>query len=189
MCLYVQKAHTNNSALGGHRVVPKVANERYCYIVFIIGVFYAQGTYQKNQKKQTFFGMHLLHAHVHKKRLKKSKLYSNTFHLPPSGPFRDHLVLSYWNAPFCVHGRICTNKNTKNLNYITKPFICHLLEHSVTSQIWVFFGMHLLHIHTLRMHVHICAQKNSENQNYIAIPFICHLWDCSVTTQSWVIGP
>ena len=28
----------NNSALGGHRVFPKVANERYCYIFLIFGV-------------------------------------------------------------------------------------------------------------------------------------------------------
>ena len=27
----------NNSALGGHRTLPKVANERYCNIVLIFG--------------------------------------------------------------------------------------------------------------------------------------------------------
>merc|ERR1712030_289893 len=38
----------NNSALGGHRPLPKVANERYCYIFFIFGVGIA-GTGTGNQ--------------------------------------------------------------------------------------------------------------------------------------------
>ena len=47
--------------------------------------------------------MHLLCAcmcmHLHKKR-KKSKLYCNTFHLPPLGLLCDHPELSYWYTPF-----------------------------------------------------------------------------------------
>merc|ERR1711905_81348 len=33
----------NNSALGGHRALPKVGNERYCYIFFIFGVIWGKG--------------------------------------------------------------------------------------------------------------------------------------------------
>ena len=32
----------NNSALGGHRVLPKVANERSCNIVLIFGVIWGE---------------------------------------------------------------------------------------------------------------------------------------------------
>ena len=48
----------NNSALGGHRALPKVANERYCYIFFIFGVGIAgTGAGKKNflKKKMLFF--------------------------------------------------------------------------------------------------------------------------------------
>merc|ERR1712002_623841 len=33
----------DNSALGGHRALPKVANERYCYIFFIFRVIWGEG--------------------------------------------------------------------------------------------------------------------------------------------------
>ena len=37
----------NNSALGGHRALPKVANERYCNIVLIFCIFICtKATYQ-----------------------------------------------------------------------------------------------------------------------------------------------
>merc|ERR1712237_68841 len=46
----------NNSALGGHRVLPKVANERYCYIFFIFGVSIASnGTGNRHRHRQKFF--------------------------------------------------------------------------------------------------------------------------------------
>merc|ERR1712237_223557 len=51
----------NNSALGGHRALPKVANERYCNIVLIFGVGIAgtgTGTskrFLKKKKKMFFF--------------------------------------------------------------------------------------------------------------------------------------
>ena len=43
-----------NSALGGHRALPKVANERYCYIFFIFGVGIA-GTSNWHRRRQKFF--------------------------------------------------------------------------------------------------------------------------------------
>ena len=43
----------NNSALGGHRALPKVANERYCYIFFIFGVGIA-GTGNRYRRRHFF---------------------------------------------------------------------------------------------------------------------------------------
>ena len=190
MCLHAQKAHTNNSAPGGHRAVQKVANERYYYIVFIFSVFLWTRFVPKKKKKQKqfFLGICLLHTHawICTKKRKKSKLYNNTFHLPPSGLLWDHLELSYLNAPFACADTF-TNKNAKNQNYITKPFICHFLECSVTTQSRVFL------VHTFCTYMR-CAcmcmyvHKKNQNQSYIAIPFICHLQDNSDTTQSSVIG-
>ena len=48
----------NNSALGGHRVLPKVANERYCNIVLIFGVGITgtgTGTSKRFLKKKNVF--------------------------------------------------------------------------------------------------------------------------------------
>ena len=46
----------NNSALGGHRALPKVANERYCYIFLIFGVSIAgTGTGNRHWGRQNFF--------------------------------------------------------------------------------------------------------------------------------------
>ena len=46
----------NNSALGGHRALPKVANERYCNIVFILCIFFAHmRSLQKGPTKFFFF--------------------------------------------------------------------------------------------------------------------------------------
>ena len=43
----------NNSALGGHRALPKVANERYCYIFFIFGVGIAgTGNWHRRRQKK-----------------------------------------------------------------------------------------------------------------------------------------
>ena len=48
----------NSSALGGHRVLPKVANERYCNIVLIFGVIWG-GKFGEakggNQKRKMLF--------------------------------------------------------------------------------------------------------------------------------------
>ena len=45
----------NNSALGGHRALPKVANERYCYIFLIFGVGIAgTGTSNQHWRRQKF---------------------------------------------------------------------------------------------------------------------------------------
>merc|ERR1711895_335505 len=44
----------NNSALGGHRAFPRVANERYCYIFFIFGVSIA-GTSNGTSAGKNFF--------------------------------------------------------------------------------------------------------------------------------------
>merc|ERR1712002_1227355 len=45
----------NNSALGGHRALPKVANERYCYIFLIFGVGIAStGTGNRHWCRQKF---------------------------------------------------------------------------------------------------------------------------------------
>ena len=48
-------SNVNNSALGGHRALPKVANERYCYIFFIFGIGIAgTGTGNQHQGRQFF---------------------------------------------------------------------------------------------------------------------------------------
>ena len=44
--------------------------------------------------------MHCTCTTCAQKICKKSKLYYNTFHLPPSGPLCDHLELSYWYVAF-----------------------------------------------------------------------------------------
>ena len=44
-------SNVNNSALGGHRALPKVANERYGYIFFILGVGIA-GTSTGNRHRR-----------------------------------------------------------------------------------------------------------------------------------------
>ena len=83
----------NNSAVGGHRALPKVANERYCNIVLIFCIFCA-------------------HVHMHAAHMccacmlmctnknSKNKNYCNTFYLPPSGMPSYHPELSFfWYAP------------------------------------------------------------------------------------------
>ena len=44
----------NNTALGGHRALPKVANERYCNVVLIFGVIWGSKWQQRQQQKNAF---------------------------------------------------------------------------------------------------------------------------------------
>ena len=46
-------------------------------------------------------------------------------------------TLFFLVAAFHVHAshvHACAQKNAKKLNYIAIPFICHLYDHSVTTQ-------------------------------------------------------
>ena len=48
-----KKLFLNNSALGGHKALPKVANERYCNVVLIFGLIW--GSKRQRPKKIAFF--------------------------------------------------------------------------------------------------------------------------------------
>ena len=144
---------------------------------------------KKKKQKQFFLGICLLHTHawICTKKRKKSKLYNNTFHLPPSGLLWDHLELSYLNAPFACADTYSQIKMQKiktilqNLSFAT--FWSALLPLRAE-----FFLIHTfctyMRCACMCMYVH----KKNQNQSYIAIPFICHLQDNSDTTQSSVIG-
>ena len=55
--MFVRFLKGNNSALGGKRVLLKVANERYCNIVLIFCVFFRMSAREKaSGKKNAFFG-------------------------------------------------------------------------------------------------------------------------------------
>ena len=54
-CVFVRFLKGNNSALGGKRVLLKVANERYCNIVLIFCFFFVWAQVKKHQAKKCFF--------------------------------------------------------------------------------------------------------------------------------------
>merc|ERR1711895_388533 len=58
---FTTTSNMNNSVIFHHRTVPRVANERYCYIFFIFRVFWGEGVKggplggTKKKRKTDFF--------------------------------------------------------------------------------------------------------------------------------------
>ena len=114
-------------------------NQKYIAIPFICHLRERSVTTQSWViQKQIFAGARAgCRCRCRRCRPQKSKLYCNTFHLPPSGALCDHPELSYSKkkllVPVAVAGSGASDADPKNQKYIAIPFICHLQEHSVTT--------------------------------------------------------